>query len=541
MQSVGTFTYDAESGELRDGSGQPVRLRAQSLQVLSVLLSRQGEMVLKDDLMSAVWPDTHVTDDSLVQCISEIRKALGPANSRLLKTVPRQGYLLSSAGNRTRRRMVWPDIVPGRPWIAVAFLAVAAVLLSVAWLLEDRSADSRKTVAVLPFVNMSGDAGQDYFSTGLAEDLLTDLSKINAMTVLSRTATFAYRQERENPRDIAAKLGASHLIDGSVRREGGRLRISVQLVDAKTGASLWAERYDRELGDLFEIQDDVRHKIITALAVRLVPGEEDRIASGNTSEVSAYDLLLKGRHEEAALSREGVARAIFFYKQAIAVDPRYGDAYARLANMYDFAARFGWEDSGEIDRKLALATAEQAVSVAPQNPFAHWTLGRIQSRQEDAGPEALSQALASVSRAIELDPRNADAYAFISLLYIGSGRSTDARQAIETAFRLNPDAPSWYVQNRGIIAYMEGDMGAAISDFERAAEKNPTASFTRLWLAAAYARADRNDDAQWQIEEASALGAPATIRAALAANPIFKDTGYRSAYEDGLRRAGLAE
>ncbi|WP_428674939.1 winged helix-turn-helix domain-containing protein [Roseibium sp.] len=541
MQSIGSFTFDADIGELRDNFGKPVRLRAQSLQVLSVLLSRRGEMVSKSELMEAVWPETHVTDDSLVQCISEIRKVLGPANSRLLKTIPKKGYMLAPAELRRASLEERLGMLPGKPWVAVLTLALAVLFLWATWFLSEPVSRQVKTVAVLPFVNMSGDGEQDYFSTGLAEDLLTDLSKINALTVLSRSATFHSRSPEESAKDMATSLGASHLVDGSVRREGDRLRISVQLVDAQTGASLWAERYDRELGDLFVIQDDVRSQIITALAVRLVPGEADRIASGNTVKVSAYDLLLKGRHEETALTREGVTRAISFYKQAIAADPEYGDAYARLANMYDFAARFGWNDAGVIDRKLALTTAETAVRVAPQNPFAHWTLGRILARQQDGDPEMLSRALGSVSRAIELDPKNADAYAFISLLHIGSGRPAEAKRTIETAFRLNPEAPSWYVQNRGIISFMDGDMTAAVSDFERAAEKNPTASFTRLWLAAAYAQADRGEDAEWQLEEAAALGAPTTIRDAISTNPIFQDAGYRSKYEEGLRRAGLAE
>ncbi len=288
------------------------------------------------------------------------------------------------------------------------------------------------------------------------------------------------------------------------------------------------------------MQDEVRTKIVSALAVELAPQEEEHFRSAETIEISAYDLLLQGRYHETTLTRAGVMRAISFYRQAMDVDPAYGDAYARLANMYDFSSRFGWSDSAEADRVLALEMAERAVRLDPENPFAHWTLGRVLSRLGDSA-NSRTRALEELQEAIALDPNYADAYAFISLLRIGGGQRDEARQAIETAFRINPKAPAWYLQNQGIISYFEGDFDAAVRSFLAAAEKNPTAHFTHLWLAAAYAMAGQIDNAEWELEEVSSLGGPTTLTDIVEANSIIQHRAYREAYAKGLRKAGLSD
>jgi TolB-like protein/DNA-binding winged helix-turn-helix (wHTH) protein len=537
---IGSFRFDTSADILSDASGEPVPLRPQTVRVLSALVSSRGSLVSKDDLMREIWADTHVTDDSLVQCVSEIRKALGTTDGKLLRTVPKQGYCLDAAvgpseTQLSRRR------VPTRALMAVsAGLVTAIVLLAALWILRDAEPSTRPTVAVLPFVNMSGDPQQDYLSFGLAEDLLTDLSKVGALTVLSRGSTFGYGESPDRAGRIADDLGATHLVDGSVQRDGDSVRISVQLVDADTGVSLWAERYDRKLGDLFELQDEVRTQIVAAMAVKLAPQEEERLRANPTREISAYDLFLKGRYQEATLARDGVDRAIELYRQAIEVDPTYGNAYARLANMYDFSSRFGWSEDVDRDRALSLEMAETAVRLEPDNPFAHWTLGRVLARlgKDD---ESRTRALEELGKAIALDPNNADAYAFISLLYIGDGKPDEARHAIENAYRLNQTAPWWYAQNRGIISYFEGDFDGAIAAFETAAEKSPTSHFTRLWLGAAYARAGLGDDAEWQIEEANLLGAPETVGAILTANSVIQHPEYKDEYARGLRAAGVRD
>ena len=489
--------------------------------------------------MKEVWKDTFVTDDSLVQCVSEIRKALGPEDGKLLKTVPKQGYRLILPDQSSARQTGTVGRNPRMIILLAGAFLLAAILIAGAYFVRKAPSPENVTIAVLPFVNMSGDVRQDYLSIGLAEDLLTDLSKTGELTVLSRGSTFSLRQASNALVAEAGAIGATHLIDGSVQRIEDRIRISVQLVDTQNGVSLWAERYDRDLGDILRVQDEVRLRIFEALAIRL-DLQDDAIRAGGTGSASAYDLFLKGRHAEAALTREAVTSAISLYHQSIEADPSYSDAYARLANMYDFSARYDWSGNAERDRILAIEMAESAVRHGPENAFAYWSLGRVLSR---LGEEADSpfQAMQALLKAIELDPGNADAYAFISLLYIGDGQIENAREAIETAFRLNDNAPAWYLQNAGIIAYFSADFSSAVGSFEAAVDQNPTAHFTRLWLAAAYAMDGNAGDAEWQVLEAESLGVPITVNEVITANSVIRHLPFKQAYAAGLRAAGLED
>ncbi|RYH06445.1 tetratricopeptide repeat protein [Tropicimonas sp. IMCC6043] len=551
--SIGSFSFDLEAEALLSPDGTNVALRPQTARVLGILAAEPGELVTKDSVMSAVWAETHVTDDSLVQCISEIRKALGPQDAGLLVTVPKQGYRLDARAAALEQQdenllaaptgkpslSLWRRFAPvGLGAVALLFVLSAGAIVFLYG--NDNVPSGKITIAVLPFENVSGDAEQDYLSSGLAEDLLTDLSRIDSIAVLSRTATFGLRSAMGISSDMMEALGADYLVDGSVQRDGGQIRISAQLVQLSTGENIWAERYDRRLGDLFEVQDDVRNQIIDALSVTLAWRDMARLSSPGTADIEAYDLLLRGRFHEASLTRDGVIRAISFYRQAIDADPSYSQAYARLANMYDFSARFGWGESSEADRALALEMAEQSVRLGPDYPFAHWTLGRVLSR---LGRDASSRgrAMEELERAIELDPNYADAHAFLSLIYIGAGETEEARKAIATAFDLNPAPPSWYFQNRGIVNYFQGLYELAAGDFRGAVEQNPTAAFSRTWLAAAYAMSGNVDDAQWEIEEAMALGEVRTVTEVLAANPIIQHPEFRDIYTSGLQTAGLPD
>jgi len=552
--SIGTFSFDLVAEALMSDDGTKVPLRPQTARVLSVVAADLGQTVTKESLMDAVWPDTHVTDDSLVQCISEVRKALGPEDGKLLVTVPKRGYKLAATAAPAAvkpdnlRHYVSRSRTPLSVFSARAIsLAVAAVLvLAIALAAFIRTSASvpleqeTAIIAVLPFSNLSSDLEQDYLSLGLAEDLLTDLSRLSVLRVLSRNTTFGLRDSPDDVSNTVGHFGATHLVDGSVQREGNQIRISVQLVHLSSGANIWAQRYDRELGDLFEIQDDVRTRIVDALSLTLAASEQERLLTAGTNDVSAYDLLLQGRHHEASLDRAGVTRAIALYRRALDVDPGYTEAYARLANMYDFSSRFGWGKSPEADRTLAIEMAERAVRLDSDNPFAHWTLGRIISRLGRTA-NSRERAIDELLTAIEIDPNYADAFGFISLVYVGGAQQAKAGEAISTAFRLNHAPPSWYFQNRGIVSYFEGSYTAAVNDFLVAIEMNPTAAFAHLWLAAAYAMDGDQDAAEWEIQEASTIDEPTRVSDVLEANPIIQDPTFKKMYATGLRKAGLPE
>jgi tetratricopeptide (TPR) repeat protein len=312
------------------------------------------------------------------------------------------------------------------------------------------------------------------------------------------------------------------------------------LIDAATGKHLWAERYDRKIRDIFALQDEVRKKIVDALAVKLTMPEQQRTALKGTASVAAYDLLMKGRYQESSFTKRGNEAAIRLYVKAVQIDPDFAEAYARMANMYDLRSRFGWGKDIDGDRKKALRFARKAIALDKNNPYSYWTLGRILSRSQDEEGGNLSESVQALERAIELNPNYADAYAYLSLLYLGVGKPKDALAAIKSAMKLNPQYPFWYIRNRGLIQYMQGDYDAAIVDLNRAVEQNSTTFMGHWWLAAAYARAGREEDAAWQLDEIQTLGEVFTILQLIELS-IIHYPPYVERLTEGLRKAGASD
>lgn len=482
----------------------------------------------------------------------EVKGGDGAGVLAVTETSPKQTEITPPSSPEPQRRLAkfrWQTLVA-----AVVILAVGGG--TVVWLISragpggaatgaglSRGQLDKPTLAVLPFLNLSGDKKQDYFSDGMTEDLLTDLSKISALRVISRTSTFAYKTKSLDIRKVAREMGVTHIVEGSVRKVGGRVRITAQLIEAKTGAHLWAERYDRTLSDIFALQDEVRGKIVSALAVKLASAEKKKFARKGTESIEAYDLFLKGRYQESPFTREGNKAAIDYYRKAIEIDPYYARAYARLANMYDFKVRFGWSNDVAGDRTKAIGYAQKALDLDDTFPFAHWTMGRIVSRHGTEGIKSQREAIKSEERAIALNPNYADAYAFVAELYVGVGEPEKAVAAIDRAMKLNPKYPFWYLMNRAIIRYMQSDYTNAVADLEKAVKRQPTAIFLRWWLAAAYAEAGRTDDAAWQVEEMKGLGlsAKTTAKDIVATTSIIRHPPYVRKYLAGLVKAGVPD
>ncbi len=439
---------------------------------------------------------------------------------------------------------------PARRWwpaaAAIVFvLAAAGALWWQPWKAETEPAGrgilalaEKPSIAVLPFVNISGDAEQEYFSDGMTEDLITDLAKISDLTVISRTSTSGYKGRKIDIREVGDALGVRYVLEGSVRKVGERVRINAQLIDATTGAHLWAERYDGDLDDIFGLQDQVLEKIVASLALRLSETERRRLAAKGTDSVAAHDLYLRGLFQESTFTREGNREAMRLYEQALAIDPGYALAYARIANILELNARNGWSGDIQADLAKAVELAGKAVALDPQNPNLHWSLGRAVARLKTPG--ALERGIKSLERAIELDPDFADAHAFLTVLYVADGRAGDGLKSVETAMRINPRYPFWYLFMRGITRYVVEDYQSAIADFEAAAERSPTALFVRSWLAASYAQAGRIEDAEWQFEEMQMMGFEGTIAITVETQPI-QDPGYLALYTEGMRKAGIPE
>jgi adenylate cyclase len=444
-----------------------------------------------------------------------------------------------------------------RPWPGAAALAIV-LLLAVGgalwwqpWKAETEPVSTERmatptavpqadkpSIAVLPFVNISDDSAQEYFADGMTEDLVTDLSKISNLTVISRTSTSGYKGRQFDIREVGEALGVNYVIEGSVRKAGEQVRINAQLIDSATGGHLWAERYDGDLNDIFGLQDQVLEKIVASLALRLSETERERLAFHGTSSVAAHDLYLRGLFQESTFTREGFQEATRLYEQALSIDPGYALPYARMSNILELSTRNGWSDDIQADLEKAVELAEKATALDPQNPNLHWSLGRATARLRT--PAALARGIEALQRAIELDSDFADAYAYLTVLYIADGRAEDGLRSVETAMRLNPRYPFWYLFMRGMAHYVVEDYNAAIADFETAAERSPTVPFLRWWLAASYAQTGQMEDAEWQVEELNMMGIELTIATIVETQPI-QDLGYVVLYKEGLRKAGIPE
>lgn len=400
------------------------------------------------------------------------------------------------------------------------------------------SESAQASIAVLPFVNMSGDADQEYFSDGMTEDLITDLSKISGLTVISRTSTSGYKGRKIDVREVGEALGVRYVMEGSVRKAGEQVRINAQLIDASTGGHLWAERYDGKLDDIFSLQDKVLEQIVGSLALTLSGDDRRRLAARGTKSVAAHDLYLRGLFHESAFSREGSREAMQLYEQALAIDPDYALPYTRMANILELNTRNGWSDDIRADLTRAVELAEKALTLDPQDPKIYWSLGRAAARLRT--PVALERGIEAMQKAIELDPNFADAYAYLCVLYIAGGRAEDGIRSVETAMRLNPDYPFWYPFMRGMARYVVKDYEEAIADFEVAAERMPTVLFVRWWLAASYAQVGRIEDAEWQVAEMDIMGFEGSIATIMETQPI-QDPEYLAVYLEGLRKAGIPE
>jgi TolB-like protein/DNA-binding SARP family transcriptional activator len=441
---------------------------------------------------------------------------------------------------------------PSRWHIAVAAMVLLAIGSGMTMWLASRTTPTdtayrksaslplsgKPSIAVLPFSNLSGEKEQEYFSDGITEDLITDLSKISTLTVISRSSTTGYKGREIDIREVGNVLNVRYVIQGSVRKAGERIRINAQLIDAATGGHLWAERYDGDLNDIFGLQDRVLEQIVASLALRLSENERERLADKGTDSVAAHDLYLRGLFQESTFTREGFQEAKRLYEQALSIDPGYALPYARIANILELSTRNGWSDDIQGDLKKAVELTEKAVALDPQNSNLHWSLGRATARLRT--PAALVRGIESLHRAIELDADFADAYAFLTVLYIADGRAEDGLRSVETAMRLNPRYPFWYIFMRGMTRYVVEDYDAAIADFEAAAERSPTATFLRFWLAASYAQVGRTDDAEWQVEELEMMGVETTIATIIDSGPI-QDPGYLSLFKAGLRKAGMPD
>jgi adenylate cyclase len=338
------------------------------------------------------------------------------------------------------------------------------------------------SIAVLPFRNMSGDPEQEYFSDGISEDIITDLSKIAGLTVIARNSSFAYKARAVDVRTIGRELGVQSVLEGSIRRTGQRVRITAQLIDAPSGSHLWAERFDRDLTDIFAVQDDVTRRIVDSLKVTLSPAEKDRLAGVESASVAAYDYVLRGR--EVLLGKEKTRatfeQAVKFYKKALELDPAYSLAHAGLGFAYMFDYQNRWSADPDASLPLAKRCAQQALENDPNEPRAHCIAGLAALFERE-----LDQAEAEIRLALSLNPNFAMAHNMLGSIHNFSGRPLEAIPEIEQAMRLDPADTSQFLHFLGMAYLLAGKYETAAAVLRQRIAVVPSTDFSRTLLASA--------------------------------------------------------
>ena len=391
---------------------------------------------------------------------------------------------------------------------------------------------SKPSIAILPFTNLSGDPGQQYFSDGITNDLITDLSRFSGLFVIASNSTFNYRGEGVEVRQVSRELGVRYVVQGSVQRGGGRVRINAQLIDTATSAHLWAKRYDREAPSLFEIQDELVEAIVTELAVKLDLVERERAKRKMPENLSAYDLWLRSRDHLHARKKEDNAKARALLEKAVELDPTGARYFADLAMAHLNESRWGWSDSQDQSLRIAEDLAHKGVALDDADYWTHWVLADVLYGKSD-----FSGAQAAYERAYTLNPNDADLLADFGRLHIYLGQADESIRRIEKARRLNPLYPDWYLIAVAFAYFFTGNYQTVIDLVHRARQPNP--GLIRLRVVA-HIMLDQRDQAEAARAELMRLEPWFTI-ATLRKGLPFKDPAFGESFFAALRKAGLPE
>jgi len=508
----GDQVLDVGRRELRRGA-DTVAVEPQVFDLLVYLVENRERVVSKSDLIDSVWRGRIVSESTLTSRINAARKAIGDSGEeqRLIRTVPRKGLRFVAEVRATETAMA-PETITAAPPLA----------------LPDRPA-----IAVLPFLNMSGDPEQEYFSDGISEDIITALSKLRWFFVIARNSSFVYKGKAVHMKQVADELGVRYVVEGSVRKGGDRVRITAQLNDVATGSHLWAERYDRDLADVFAVQDEITEAIVAAIEPQLYAAENFRAQRKAPDSMDAWDLVMRALSYYWRVTRQDNVVAQALLEKAIAIDPNYGQALGVLASSYVFSAHMGWAELAPT-----LPAAERAALAAlgadSEDPWTHHALGSVyllQRRYEDS--------LAEFELALKLNPNFAHAQAYYGLSLSYHGRWQEADEAARRALRLSPRDPLSAVY-LGIAAYSQF-IGC---HYDEAMRLSREALRQRRDFVGAHRVLTAAAGMSGQADAAAALqelrrAQPNISLAWIASNMPIRSDAEREHYLDGFRRAGL--
>jgi adenylate cyclase len=399
----------------------------------------------------------------------------------------------------------------------------------------DEAAAERSSIAVLPFANMSGDAEQEYFADGISEDIITALSKLGQLFVIARNSSFTFKGKNVHIGEVAKSLGVRYVLEGSVRKSGARVRITAQLIDATTGGHLWGERFDRDLTDIFAVQDDVTTHIVSALALNLTRGDRRSIVAERTDNQEAYDCFLRGRELWWAFSKEANREAERLLRRAAELDPSFAPAFAFLAAALASDYANGWSASPAEALEEAEKAAQQAVRLDERYPYALWSLAMTLSWER-----RLDEALSVAEKAIAFNPNFADGHSMVGVQLHWLGRSAEALKCFDRAMALDPYFPSLVLYFRALAAYQLGQYDEAVALLKRRIMRNPETDASRALLAAAYGQMGLVEEAREAWRELMRVNPAYSLEQRRQVLPYKNPADFERIIE-GLRKASIRE
>jgi adenylate cyclase len=394
----------------------------------------------------------------------------------------------------------------------------------------------KPSIAVLPFDNIGGDPEQEYFSDGLAENIITQLSQIHSLFVISRNSSFTYKGKPVKVNQVAEELGVRYVLEGSVQRAENRIRITAQLVDAITGRHLWADRYDLELKDIFDIQDEISRNIITEMAVTLGEGGHERLMQKKTQNVEAWISYRRGIEQFRQFTKEANLNARELSEKAIGLEPEYSEAYSLLGWTYAFPVRIGISKTPKKDLQKAEELVNKAKTFTPNNSDAQNLLGFIYVLRGQ-----YERAIEEGQRAVELAPNNSDTHALLSLSLLFIGRSNEAIAAMKKAMRLAPFYPRWFLSTLAEAYFVAGAYEEAETAFKHFVKERPDHFRAHTWLAVTYSAMGREDLARDRVEQALRINPTLCIEEWRKAFTPWKNREEVERILDIAHKAGIPE
>lgn len=525
--SFGSFRLDPRNACVWRGA-EMIRLTPKAFAVLHYLVAHPGRLVTKEEFFTAVWPETVVSDMALSVCVREIRKSLDDdaKTPQYIETVHRRGFRFIGKVVSNREGESQKAKVKNQKSKIEDFSSVPGPQLAL---------PDKPSIVVLPFVNLSDDPTQEYFSDGFTDELTAALSRVSSLFIIARTSAFIYKGKAVKVQDISQEMGVRYILEGSVRKADGQVRIIAQLIDATTSEHLWAERYDRPLKDLFRLQDEVAQKIVTALKVKLTASEQIWFQRAPTNNLEAYDFFLRGEEAfwQAIYKSASFVPAQQNYENAIALDSQYGAAYARLGETYFIE----WYLQGNRDQRQLLERAfeltQRAVALNDTLPLPHAMLGIIcvWKKQHE-------QALIEAKRAVILDPNFAEGYFHLSAVLSFTGLPEEAIKAAEKAIRLNPRHPDVYLFNLAAYYRVAGRYEEALALGKKFQARQPDYRPLPLHLAVCYTELDRLEEAQAEAGKVLRINPNFSLEGYKLFWPM-KDSAIMERTLTALRKAGL--